>query len=92
MTAYSPSFTITLAGVDYTDNTLNNATITAGRTDIFTNTITGYANIELAITGALPSLDIKDSVNIKVTDSSASDVNLFTGQIETINKTIAGAG
>jgi hypothetical protein len=71
---------------------LNNATITSGRTDIFTNTLTGYANIELGITGALPTFDIKDPVNIKVTNSSASDVDLFTGQIETINKTIAGAG
>ena len=92
MTAYSPSFTITLAGVDYTDNTLNNATITAGRTDIFTNTLTGYASIELGITGALPTLDIKDSVSIKVTDSSANDVDLFTGEISAINKSIAGAG
>ena len=92
MTAYSPSFTITIAGTDYTDEVLNSATITSGRTDIFTNTLTGFANIELGITGALPTFDIKDSVNIKVTDSSASDVNLFTGQIENINKTIAGAG
>ena len=68
MTAYSPSFTITIAGTDYTDEVLNSATITSGRTDIFTNTLTGFANIELGITGALPTFDIKDSVNIKVTD------------------------
>lgn len=92
MTAYTPSFTITLAGTDYTDEVLNNATITAGRPDIFTNTLAGYANIELGITGALPSLDIKDIVSIKVTDSSASNVDLFTGEISAINKSIAGAG
>lgn len=92
MTVYTPSFTITLAGVDYSDKVLNNATITAGRVDIFTNTITGYANIELGITGTLPTLDIKDTVNIKVTDSTATNVDLFTGEISAINKSIAGAG
>jgi len=92
MTAYSPSFTISLAGVDYTDQVLNNATITSGRTDIFTDTLTGYANIELGITSTIPTLDIKDSVSIKVKDSSNNDVDLFTGEISAINKTIAAAG
>jgi len=92
MTAYSPSFTVNLAGVDYTDQVLNNATITSGRPDIFSNTLTGYANIELGITGSIPTLDIKDTVSIKVKDSSNNDVDLFTGEISAINKSIAGAG
>lgn len=93
MTAYTPSFTVTIAGTEYTDKTLNYATITMGRTDIFTDTIAGYANIELAIyTGSVPSFEIKDVVNIKVTDSSAADIDLFTGEISTINNTLAGSG
>lgn len=93
MPAYSPDYTITIAGVEYTNNTLNNASITMGRQDIFSNTLTGYASIELSIyTGSVPTIALKDSVNIKVTDSSAVDVDLFTGEISAINKTLAGAG
>jgi hypothetical protein len=92
MTNYSPSFTITIAGVDYTDLVLDNATITTGRPDIFASTLSGYANIELAITGTMPVLDIKNLINIKVTDSAANDVDLFTGEISAINKSVNRAG
>lgn len=93
MPAYTPDFTITIAGTEYTNNTLNNATITMGRPDIFADTLTGYASIELSIfSGSVPNLSLKDSVNIKVTNSSAVDVDLFTGEISAINKNLAGAG
>jgi hypothetical protein len=92
MPAFTPSFTITLAGVNYTNTVLSNAIITSGRPDIFTNTLTGYANIEIGVTGTMPVLDIKDSVNIKVKDSSATDIDLFTGEISAINKTVGGSG
>jgi hypothetical protein len=93
MPAYTPDYTITIAGTEYTSQVLNNATITTGRPDIFTDTLAGYANIELAITsGSIPALELKQSVNIKVTDSSSADVDLFTGEISAINKSLAGAG
>lgn len=93
MTTYTPQFTFTIAGVEYTDQVLNNGTITMGRPDIFQDTLTGYANIELIVTtGSIPSFALKDSFNIKVTDSSSSDIDLFTGEISAINKSLAGAG
>jgi len=93
MSAYTPQFTFTIAGVEYTNQVLNNGTITMGRPDIFQDTLTGYANIELAITtGSIPNFALKDSFNIKVTDSSNNDVDLFTGEISAVNKSLAGAG
>jgi hypothetical protein len=90
--AFIPSFQVTLAGVNYTNIVLNNATITTGRPDIFANTLTGYANLQLGITGAMPLLDIKDTVNIKATDSTATLVDLFTGEISAINKSVGASG
>jgi hypothetical protein len=93
MTSYTPSYTFTIDGVEYTDQVLENATITGGRPDIFTDTLTGYANIELIVTNDIvPAFELKDSVNIKVTDSSGNNVDLFTGEISAINKSLAGAG
>ena len=92
MPAFIPSFQVTLAGVNYTNIVLNNATITTGRPDIFANTLTGYANLQLGITGAMPLLDIKDTVNIKATDSTATLVDLFTGEISAINKSVGASG
>ena len=93
MPAYTPSYTFTIDGVEYTDQILENATITTGRPDIFTDTLAGYANIELIVTDDIvPVFELKDSVNIKVTDSSGADVDLFTGEISAINKSLAGAG
>ncbi len=93
MSVYTPTFTFTIAGVEYTNQVLNNGTITFGRPDIFQDTLTGYANIELAITsGSVPNIALKDPINIKVTDSSNADVDLFTGEISAVNKSLAGAG
>jgi hypothetical protein len=93
MSAYTPDYTITIGGTEYTSQILNNATITTGRPDIFTDTLAGYANLELAIpTGSIPLLELKEPVNIKVTDSNNNDVDLFTGEISAINKSLAGAG
>ena len=93
MPAYTPSYTFTIDGTEYTDQVLENASITSGRTDIFTDTLTGYASIELIVTDdIIPAFELKDSVNVKVTDSSGADVDLFTGEISAINKSLAGAG
>jgi hypothetical protein len=93
MSAYTPDYTITIGGTEYTSQILNNATITTGRPDIFTDTLAGYANLELAIpTGSIPLLELKEPVNIKVTNSNNNDVDLFTGEISAINKSLAGAG
>lgn len=93
MPAYTPSYTFTIDGTEYTDQILDNASITSGRTDIFTDTLAGYASIELIVTDdIIPAFELKDSVNIKVTDSSGADVDLFTGEISAIGKSLAGAG
>ena len=93
MTAYSPNYTIEINGIDYTNDSIGEVTITVGRNDIFDTTLPGYTLIELVnLIGTSPVIDILDPIVIKTTDSSANDITLFTGEVTSVNNQIVGAG
>lgn len=93
MAIYTPSFTVIIDGVEYQDDVINNLQITIGRNEIFDTTLPGYCLIELVnLSGTSPAIDLLQTIQIKTTDSSASDITLFTGEVVTVNNTISGAG
>jgi len=93
VTAYSPNYTIEINGIDYTNDSIGEVTITVGRNDIFDTTLPGYTLIELVnLIGTSPVIDILDPIVIKTTDSSANDITLFTGEVTSVNNQIVGAG
>jgi hypothetical protein len=93
VTAYSPNYTIEINGIDYTNDSIGEVTITVGRNDIFDTTLPGYTLIELVnLIGTSPVIDILDRIVIKTTDSSANDITLFTGEVTSVNNQIVGAG
>jgi hypothetical protein len=93
MTIFTPTFKITIAGTEYTNDVLTNATVTAGRNDLFEATQPSYCNLELLnLSGTSPTINLLDVVNIQVKDSSLAWVDLFTGEVSSVQNSLAGAG
>jgi hypothetical protein len=94
MSAWSPEWKVILnGGLDYTNLTLSNLTITSGRTDIYSQPAAGYCAVTILNTdqSAIP-LDINDDILIQVKDSSGTYVNLFGGTITDLDIAVDKAG
>jgi len=94
VSAWTPEWKITLnGGLDYTNLTLTNLSITSGRTDIYSQPYAGYCSVTIINTdGSAIPLDINDDVLIQVKDSSGSFVNLFGGTITDLDISVDKAG
>ncbi len=96
MTQWSPEWSLTInGGGDYTNITLANLTITSGRTDIYSQPVAGYANIEIINLDLSPIvIDVNDQVSIKVKDSTGTFVNIFGGYVtdREVSVTTSGTG
>ena len=90
---WSPNATVTIDGVDFTEESLWNVTITYGRTTIWEQARAGYASIDiLNITNTDYGFDMNLPVVITVDDSSGNPVTLFTGKISNVSNKVAAAG
>jgi len=47
MSNWSPVWSVTIGGIDYTDITLANLSITSGRTDFYVQPAAGYCSVEI---------------------------------------------
>lgn len=86
--------TVTVAGVEYTGETLENVSINSGRTNIWDQPRASYATVSiLNYNVAAYNVDIKDEVVISVhsSDGTSQEV-LFTGKIVTISNSIQSMG
>lgn len=93
MTVYTPTYTVTVNGINYTNDVINEVTITSGRNDIFDTTLPGYCLIELVnLSGTSPVIDLLQSIVITATDSANNPITLFTGEVTTVNNQIVGSG
>ena len=94
MSAWTPEWKITLnGGLDYTNLTLTNLSITSGRTEIYSQPYAGYCSVTIINTdGSAIPIDINDDVLIQVKDSSGSFVNLFGGTITDLDISVDKAG
>ena len=91
MPIFTPTHRVTIAGVEQTSDILRDATITAGRVDIFDNTQPAYCNLELInLDGASPSVSLLDAVVIETKNTSGSWVKLFTGEVSSVSNTLSG--
>jgi hypothetical protein len=85
MTAWSPDWKLTVAGVDYTDIAISDIQHQAGRTDIYQQPNPSYLQITfVALTGQTLPFDINDSLNLQVKNTAGTYVNLFGGDITDI--------
>lgn len=94
MSQFTPEWSLTInGGGDYTNLTLANLTITSGRTDIYSQPVAGYANMEI-INLNLSSIviDVNDQVSIKVKDSTGTFVNVFGGYVTDREVSVTSSG
>lgn len=90
---WSPNATVTIDGVDFTQESLWNVSVTYGRTTIWEQARAGYASIDiLNITNTDYGFDMNLPVVITVEDSSGDPVTLFTGKISNVSNRVAAAG
>jgi hypothetical protein len=93
MTAWSPDWKLTVAGVDYTDIAISDIQHEAGRTDIYQQPNPSYLQITfVALTGQTLPFDINDSLSLQVKDTSATYVNIFGGDITDITVSVGATG
>lgn len=90
---WNPNATVTIAGVDFTGNTLNGLAIHYGRPTIWEQARSSYATIDiLNTTNANNDFEINDSVVVTVQDSDGTTVTVFTGVITEVRGQIAASG
>jgi hypothetical protein len=93
MTAWSPDWKLTVAGVDYTDIVISDIQHQAGRTDIYQQPNPSYIQINfVALSGQTLPFDINDSLSLQVKNTAGTYVNLFGGDITDITVSVQATG
>jgi hypothetical protein len=93
MSAWTPDWKLTVAGVDYTDIAISDISHQAGRTDIYFQPNPSYLQISLvALSGQTLPFDINDSLSLQVKNSSGNYVNLFGGDITDLTVSVGATG
>lgn len=93
MTLWNPEYRVKVNGVTATGAVLAGLTITSGRTDIYSQPIAGYCNLNILETNeASVNYEINDAVSVEVKDSSGNFVFLFGGFITDLTIQVQTAG
>jgi hypothetical protein len=93
MTAWSPDWKLTVAGVDYTDIAISDIQHQAGRSDIYQQPSPSYIQVSLvALSGQTLPFDINDSLSLQVKNSAGTYVNLFGGDITDLTISVGATG
>jgi len=94
MSDWSPVWSVTIAGIDYTDITLANLSITSGRKDFYVQPAAGYCSVEIINLDEELTIaaDLNDQLTIEVKDSTGTFVPIFGGYVTDISQTVRSAG
>jgi hypothetical protein len=93
MTAYTPTYKVLVNAVELTDVTLANLTITSGRTDINTQPVAGYCQVQLLnVDNIAYDFTVGTSITIEVTDSVGTFIPIFGGIISDFTTVVNRAG
>jgi len=93
MTAWSPDWKLTVAGVDYTDIAISDIQHQAGRTDIYQQPNPSYIQVSfVTLSGQTLPFAINDSFALQVKNSAGTYVNIFGGDITDITVSVGATG
>jgi hypothetical protein len=93
MSVWTPDWRIKIQGIEYTNLTLSNLTISSGRTNIYEQPVAGYCRLQLINTNVSAIVfDINDGVTIEVKNDAGNYVVLFGGNITDMNVNVSSAG
>jgi len=82
MTTWNPVWRVKANGTDVTDIALTNLRITAGRSDINSDTIPSYCNLTLINTSnTVYNWTINTAITVEVKDSTGTYITIFGGRI-----------
>lgn len=83
--SWNPEATVTIGGTDYTGKSLNGVSINYGRSNVWEQSRSSFATIELInLSDAVETFNLNDEVIIKVQNSSGIDKTVFTGNLSDI--------
>ena len=93
MSVWTPDWRIKIEGVEYTNLTLSNLTISSGRTDIYQQPVAGYCRLQVINTDlSAITFDINDGVTVEVKNDAGAWVVLFGGNITDLAVNVSAAG
>ena len=93
MSQWTPVWSVLIDGVEYNDVTLANLSIQSGRTDIYSQAVAGYCNVQIInLDGSLVTAEINSEITIFVEDSTSTPVAIFGGSITDIILAVSSAG
>lgn len=93
MSQWTPVWSVLIDGVEYNDVTLANLSIQSGRTDIYSQAVAGYCNVQIInLDGSPVMAEINSAITIFVEDSTSTPVAIFGGSITDIILSVSSAG
>jgi hypothetical protein len=93
MSVWTPEWRVKIQGVEYTNLTLSNLTISSGRTDIYQQPIAGYCRLQVKNNDLSNiNFDINDGLSVEVKNDAGTWVVLFGGNITDMNVNVSSAG
>jgi len=93
MTVFTPSWKLTVNGVDYTDVTIANLSHNAGRKNIYSQPTASYMQCSiLALNGETYNFDVNDGISLQIKDSTNTYVSLFGGNITDLIVEVGNTG
>ena len=93
MSVWTPEWRVKIQGVEYTNLTLSNLTISSGRTDIYQQPVAGYCRLQVKNNDLSNiNFDINDGLTVEVKNDAGTWVVLFGGNITDMNVNVSSAG
>jgi hypothetical protein len=93
MTAYTPAYKVLIDGVEVTDVTIANLTVTSGRTDINIQPIAGYCQLQLMnLNNSSYNFTVGTGLTVEVTNSIGTYIPIFGGYISDFTIAVNRAG
>jgi hypothetical protein len=93
MTAYTPDYKVLVGGVELTQVTIADLTITSGRTDIYQQPVAGYCQLQLLnFDNSSYDFTVGTGLTVEVTNSIGTYIPIFGGLISDFTITVNSAG
>jgi len=93
MTAWTPVWRVKVDGYTVTNVTIANLTITSGRTDIYSQPVAGYCNVQLMnLTNYDYGFEVGTGLTIEVKNTSGTFVPIFGGFVTDYGIAVNSAG
>jgi hypothetical protein len=93
MTAYTPDYKVIVNGVELSNITIADLTITSGRTDIYQQPVAGYCQLSLLnFNNTTYDFNVGSGITVEVTDSVGAYIPIFGGLVSDFTITVNSAG